>query len=213
MRARLNGQFDEVMALLGDPPDLMRLDEVFWSSSTGLMLADLRPEMERMALAALQTASVSATIPILWDEAVIFMEAAEWAGRYGYDLVRGITDNTRRGVQGAVTRFVETSGETIGQLRSELEPLFGERRAQSIAVTETTRAYAQGSRMVREELARGGLTMDEVWQASNDERMCPICGELSGKPKARGWIVMGVTYDAPPAHVNCRCWTTLRFAE
>ena len=204
LKARLNGQFDDVMGLLGDPPDLNNLTDAFWNTEAGKMLADVRPELERLAMRATVAASVAATIPVIWDEAVIFAEAARWAASYGYDLIRGITDNTRRGVQEAVRRFIETPGRTIGQLRDELTPMFNERRAQTIAVTETTRSYAEGTELVRQELDRGGIRMEETWQTSNDERVCPVCGPNDGKRKSEGWTVTGA-----PAHPNCRCWITL----
>lgn len=209
LKSRLNEQLDEVMDLLGDPPDLNNLTEEFWSTSAGQMLADVRPELERMAMRATVAISAASTIPVLWDEAVIFAEAVERAGRYGYDLIRGINDNTRRGVQQAVGRFIETPGRTIGQLRDELTPMFNERRAQTIAVTETTRAYAEGTDLVKRQLSASGIEMEKVWRTSRDDVTCAICKPLDGLPE-REW--MGVS-GPPPAHPNCRCWITLEVAK
>lgn len=204
LRARLNGQLDEVLAVLGDPPDLNKLTDEFWRTREGELLADLRPRIERMALEAIASAGLA--VPVLWDEVVIAREAAEWASRYSYELVRELTDNSREWLRRKVPQFIETPGMTTGQLRQELAPAFGERRAQSIAVTETTRAYAQGGRMVQEALRRGGVEMERIWNTSGDERVCDICGPLDGVPE-RDW---GLHSDGPPAHPNCRCWVTLR---
>ena len=203
LKERLHGRLQELIARIGWPPDLNRLDSAFWASQEGQLLADLRPEIERMAMASI--ASASATVPILWDEAVIAREAAEWAGTYTYDLVRGLLDNDRAFLQRAIPQFVSTPGMTVGDLRRELTPLFGERRAQNIAVTETTRAYAQGRRIVQEDLARGGIRMTRIWRTSMDERVCPICAGLEDKPESQ-W---GSAPGGPPAHVGCRCWAVL----
>jgi len=208
MKARLNGQLRDVMSLLGDPPEWSNLDYAFWEGEAGRMLADLRPEMERMALHAAVTPVVPASVPVLWEEAVLFREAADWARQYAGKLVQGITDNTREGVGRAVQGFVDTPGRTIGQLRDELAPLFGESRAQRIAVTETTRAYSEGMNLVHQQISRAGIQMDKVWQTANDEKVCPICGPNHGKTEKQGWTVRGA-----PAHPNCRCWVTLALPE
>jgi nucleotide-binding universal stress UspA family protein len=192
------------MDLLGDPPDWSKLDAAFWDGQAGRMLADLRAEMEQIALRAADVPIAPESVPALWNEAILFREAADWARQYAGMLVRGITDNTRESVGRAVQGFVETPGRTIGQLRDELAPLFNEARAQRIAVTETTRAYAEGTRLVQEQLARAGIVMEQVWNTAMDELVCSICAPNNGKRKSAGWTVDGV-----PAHPNCRCWVTL----
>jgi hypothetical protein len=82
-----------------------------------------------------------------------------------------------------------------------------------IAVTETTRAAAQATVEYQKYLGRAGITMIRVWNTDADEKVCPICtGE------AYGVNLNGMTEDewpaevagGPPAHVNCRCDTSLR---
>ena len=207
IRRRLNGQEREVFDALGDPPDLTNLGPEFWSTQEGKLLADLRPQIERMALAAV--AARGATVPIVWDEAVIAREAADWAARYAFELVRGINANTERLLRDQVARFIQTPGMTIGQLRAALVPAFGDVRAQMIAVTETTRAFAQGEGIVQDYLRRAGLEMKRHWNTSMDERVCPICAPLDGKPEGE-W---GAYSSGPPGHVQCRCWLTIRAAN
>ncbi len=202
MRRRLNGQEREVMAALGDPPDLANLTTEFWDTQAGLMLADLRPQVERMTLDSI--ASTGRYVPIAWDEVVIAREAADWAAHYTYDLVRGIMDNTQALLRDQVGRFIETPGMTIGQLRDSLIGAFGDVRAQAIAVTETTRAYAQGETVVQAELRKAGLEMVRYFNTSAAERVCELCGPLDGKPEDE-W-----GNDGPPIHPGCRCWLTLR---
>lgn len=195
------------MDALGDPPDITNLGSEFWATREGELLADLRPQIERMTLDSI--ASTGRYVPVAWDEVVIAREAADWAGRYTYELVHGITGNTERLLRDQVGRFVQTPGMTIGQLRDSLTPAFGETRAQAIAVTETTRAYAQGESVVQQYLRGAGLEMVRYWSTSADERVCELCGPLDGKPEDE-W---GDAGDGPPRHPSCRCWLVIRAAN
>jgi rubredoxin len=62
-----------------------------------------------------------------------------------------------------------------------------------IAVTETTRVFAEGNKLAWDST---GVVSGSKWQTANDDLVCPICGPLNEQ----------VTDDEPPAHVNCRCW-------
>ena len=201
LKSRLNGQADAVMAALGDPPDLNNLSPEFWETEAGALIATIRPELEAMAMAG--AVAASAGVAVLWDEAVIAREAAEWAGRYAYDLVMGLDANTLALLRVVVPRFIQTPGMTIGQLRRELIPAFGERRAQTIAVTETTRAFQAGQRVIQRELERGGLRRLRKWNTAGDERVCDLCGPLENQTEDE-WSGT----DGPPRHPSCRCWTT-----
>ena len=136
-----------------------------------------------------------------FDVAVINKAAWDWATRYSYDLVSGLTDTTRALAQSVVGKFTATPGMTIGELSDLLEPAFGELRAEMIAVTETTRAYSAATDTYKELLKDAGLEMRRVWNTSADEKVCEICGPLDGKDE-REWT------SPPPAHPRCRCWTT-----
>jgi hypothetical protein len=204
LRDRLNGELDEALRLLGDPPDLSRLPEEFWTNMHEGLMADLRPEIERMALVSAVATRANGEAPTIWDEPVFSREAGDWARTYTYNLVTQLTNNTRRLLQDRVTAFTETPGMTIGQLRDSLAPAFGERRALMIAITETTRAYTQGTTLVQQELAQAGIRKERIWRTSEDEMVCDICGPLADVPEGEGWTV-----GEPPAHPNCRCWVVL----
>ena len=88
-----------------------------------------------------------------------------------------------------------------------LDPLFGPSRAKSIAVTEVTRAYAEGANIAKEQIERmSGLQMVHIWNTNNDSLVCEICAPLNRKKQGDGW------WEFPPAHPNCRCWTTQEIA-
>lgn len=79
--------------------------------------------------------------------------------------------------------------------------VFSMQRAEMIAVTEITRAYAEGNRIAFRE---SGVVSQIEMQTANDERVCPVCGPLQGKrfDLEKGEPTLGF----PPFHVRCRCW-------
>jgi SPP1 gp7 family putative phage head morphogenesis protein len=126
--------------------------------------------------------------------------AAEWVEQYTFELVNGITDTTRSRLRTAVPEWVN-NGDPLQSLIDDLAPTFVRRRAELIASTEVTRAYAEGNRQAYR--ASGVVDMVE-WRTSEDERVCPICGPLAGKEAPLGGTFDGGLF--PPAHPRCRCW-------
>ena len=154
------------------------------------------------------------------DWGLVNTAAADWARKYTFDLVKGITDTSRATLQKLIPQFFENQW-TQGQLREALSPLFGVVRAEMIARTEVTRAAAQGEEETARLLAEQGIQMIPVWNTREDEIVCPICGKdgLSQR-KADGvngegrpyWTLDGVEYTMP-AHPRCRCWETHELPE
>lgn len=130
-------------------------------------------------------------------------DALQWAIEYGYSLIRGIVDTTRAQVAREIRYFIDNS-ITIGQLRDRLMAgnLFSRARAERIAVTETTRAYAEGNTAA---WRASGVVEGREWMTAVDELVCPLCGPLHGKiAKLNEPFPGGI--DNPPRHVSCRCW-------
>lgn len=161
------------------------------------MLADVvvNEVLAQMALVGLYT-----------DVAQVNTAALQWATMYSYDLIKGLTDTTREVVRHAVVEFLTTPGLTVSDLRRMLEPAFGPVRAEMIAITEVTRAYAQATAIYQQLLKDFGLEMVRVWRTSHDERVCPVCAPNENKPEW-DWTHP----DGPPAHPRCRCWTVLEY--
>ena len=90
---------------------------------------------------------------------------------------------------------------TIPQLKKRLIPLFGEKRADLIASTEVTRAYAEGNLTAWKET---GFTEGKEWVTANDELVCPLCGPLDGEVVPINGDFSDGTH-APPRHPRCRC--------
>lgn len=127
--------------------------------------------------------------------------AAAWARRYGFELVRGMVDTTRDRLQREIADFI-TNSETMPQLTRRLKDVFGPVRAELVAVTETTRAFAEGNRAAWRE---SGIIEQREWRTANDELVCPICGPLANTVAGLDES-FGGGIDGPPAHPRCRCW-------
>jgi SPP1 gp7 family putative phage head morphogenesis protein len=186
--------------LAGEQPDYNALSEA--------LRAVIRPELASLTTA--EALRLSAEIGIEFDPAVINAQAVEFARNYSFELVQGLTDTTRKVVQEAIATFFETPGATQEDIEramreslgDELEPAFSASRARAIAITETTRAAAEGTNELQRLFSADGIQMIRVWHTRNDELVCPICGPLNGQPES----VWSVQFPAgPPAHPNCRC--------
>lgn len=133
--------------------------------------------------------------------------AADWARTYTYDLVKSVDQTTRQILQFAVSQFADTPGFTIGDVVSLLP--FDEQRATMIATTEVTRVYAHSNQMAGRALAAEftGIRVIKGWFTNMDDRVCDVCGPLDGKEVEIDETFEGL--DNPPAHPNCRCWTSV----
>ena len=170
--------------------------------------AAVLPELS--ALVVDNALRLSVEVGIGFDPAIINTEALRWAREYTYDLVRGLTDTTRRQLQEAMTSFVQTPGMTIGDIESLIEPAFGPVRAEMIAETEVTRAYSESTnelqRMIQQEVPE--LEVTRIFRTMADELVCDLCGPLEGAPES----VWAAQYPSgPPLHVRCRCELQLSF--
>lgn len=144
-------------------------------------------------------------LPIM-DYSLTNAEAAAFARDYTFELVREINTTTQSILQRTISGFAETPGMTLRDVMNSLP--FDEGRAMRVAVTETTRAYAEGNQLAGDALKKEfpGMRIIKTWFTNNDDRVCDICGPLDG-------MTIGIDEEfpdagqGPPAHVNCRCWT------
>lgn len=118
-------------------------------------IADALPESDlRLALETLLRESAGRGVRVTADKLSqlalgvnwrLSNEAARvWAQNYSYELVSLLTENTRAMLADAIAAWVD-SGEPLGTLIDGVASIFGAARAEAIAVTEATRAYAEGS--------------------------------------------------------------------
>lgn len=187
------------------------------------LLMEIGPQLQKdvyQGSAVLYKQFTQAGIQLDWT--LINTDAAAWARKYCGLLVKGIQDTTRKAVGEAVAQFVETPGMTHGDLRDKLMELaYPARRAELIARTEVTRAYAQGSMITAMNGEKWKTFPDfrplyryfKIWQTKNDHVVCDGCveihlAEVEGT-KAEFMTPAGPA-DAPPLHPGCRCWVTFR---
>ncbi len=145
------------------------------------------------------------------DYTLVNKRVLEKAKKYAYDLIRGIDETSLSVVRSAVEQFISVPGFTMGDLANLLEPSFGEVRARKIAVTEVTRAYAQGQKEAGGELKKQfpGVKVTKEWFTNEDDRVCEMCGPLNGMEVELDALFAGEISD-PPAHITCRCWENIR---
>jgi len=159
-----------------------------------------------------------AAIGISWD--MVNQAVLDWVlgsgrlmpmGRHddGYvdSIMLALYMTSERQIRQSIGEWV-SNGLPLHSLITQLErSVYSEQRAKIIAVTETTRAYAEGNRAA---WRVSGVIERMRWQTSVDEMVCPVCRPLSGQiveVTADGWQgESGVVF--PPAHPRCRCWVT-----
>jgi HK97 family phage portal protein len=140
----------------------------------------------------------------------------DWLSDYVPKTTAKIDQTTADRIKPIIETYRTTPGMTIDDVTAMLLPLSDAVRARMIAVTETTRAAAQATVEYQQYLGKAGITMIRVWNTDADEKVCPIC-----TGQAYGVDLNGMTEDewpaevasGPPAHVNCRCDTSLRLVR
>lgn len=153
-------------------------------------------------------------INISFDKNMTNKEAAAWAKKYAGQFIKEIDNTTRDRLRTAISDFADTEGMTIADVMDVLP--FDEERSRTIAITEITRAYGEANQLGANELAREfpDVTVTKTWFTNNDDLVCPICAPLDGQTVEydSGWGEGGADDPEgilqPPAHVNCRCWTS-----
>ena len=141
------------------------------------------------------------------DFTLVNQAAIDFAATHTADVVAQITDTNIRAFVDAFNPWLE-SGEPLSALIDTLIRTggYGSVRAEMIAVTETTRAFAQGNVIAWKETE---LVEAKLWQTAQDELVDDeICRPLHNKavPLESGWDTPVGFLETPPAHVNCRCW-------
>jgi hypothetical protein len=123
------------------------------------------------------TPSVTITLTD-WD--LVNTDAADWARRHAGDLIGQLNDTTAAVLRPAIAEYIGNT-LTFRDLLDELDPIFGKARAERIAITETTAAYAQGNLAA---WRRAGVFTHYEWRTARDERVCPRCGRWTATVRA-----------------------------
>ena len=153
-----------------------------WYGFASSMAATLRSSLAATYAAAANALATTHTgaEPVGADD-----RGAGYATTAAAILAADIANNTRAGLLLAVERGGDVS------------PLFSDARAESIAVTETTRAISEGEAFAAAVIA--SVTRSLVtwfWQSEEDDSVCAVCDGLNGQEQPA---------TEPPAHPMCRC--------
>ncbi len=181
----------------------MALDAAFWENEHRQLLAILQPRLAQMALSGMVNAARQ--VGIAFDATLYNQRAEAWARTYTDQLLAELGTTTETVVGNAVADWIARPGATVGELNAALTPAFGQDRASLIAVTESTRAFANGQ---EEAYKAEGITHIR-WNSNNDELQCPYCGAINKKIVQIGQpfgVFRGKPVLRPPYHPNCRCW-------
>ncbi len=152
-------------------------------------------------------------IAIDFDNSLTNVEASKWAQNYAFNLVKDIDATSKKALNKAIAQFVDTPGMTIQDVMDILP--YDPSRSLKIAVTEITRAYAEGQKIAGQTLKEQypDVRITKTWFTNNDDRVCELCGSLdmvevdfddnfeSETPEGEK-----VEIEQPPLHTFCRCW-------
>lgn len=147
------------------------------------------------------------------DWALMNEHARDFAETYTYNRVKHITDSLQKELQSRISDWVARGG-TLGELIADVSGVFSG-RAELIAATEVTRAFAQGNLEYWGSL--GDVVEDKLWQTAEDELVCEVCAPLNNTSIALSgnWDIadllpanssLDTDIPSPPAHPGCRCW-------
>ena len=185
------------------------LSDEFWSAEEAALWEDMAPLVLKILLdggdAGLAALPPDVQILMNWDgfnQAII-----DYLEGYRFTWIKGITATTRKQVIKILQAWM-SSGESLPLLKAKLGPIFGANRAEQIAVTEVTRAYAEGNQQAWK---ASGVVSANRWMTARDELVCPICKPLDGMvvPVGENGFTTeegGLGITGPAAHPNCRCW-------
>jgi len=172
----------------------------FWEDESQKLFKVLFPLFKKSAVDSARRSyndlavAGSVDLGISWD--MFSQVAIDWAEKNTVQIVAQISKTSMVGFLNEFDEWVK-SGDPLNVLVDKLSPYYGPVRAEMVAVTEVTRAYALGNLSVWNQV--GGVEGFNVFTAE-DDIVCSICeDEQSNNPHA-------LDADAPPYHVNCRCY-------
>lgn len=126
----------------------MSLPLDFWQRERQFLAAIIRPRIQSLALSGAMAAAQDALkLGIYVDGDLVNEQAAEWARLHTDEVLSQMMHTSERQIGSIVSNWIETPGAKVKDLADALTPVLDNNvpRAWRVAVTETTRAYAQGN--------------------------------------------------------------------
>lgn len=191
--------------------DLFIGSEVFWRNEADRLMDIVYPEIQNAVnLGVLAGGEAIGGIALGVNYELINELAVFFAQQYSFALVTQINTTTVKLLQSYVADWI-ASGKPLAELsttlatETALQGAFGASRAKLIAITETTRAYAEGNMLT---WTQAGYVIGTEWRTVEDAFVDSIC-------KANvdaGVVPLGEAYPSghtnPPAHPGCRCYVS-----
>jgi len=198
-------------AAKAETPDPM--GDEWWDEQEAALRAILLRHMGRGASGGGRIFQAAVGVSI--DPAAFNKQASKWVQSEYTKLSKTISDGVSDELRKQLQEFITTPGTTVGDVMERLG--LETSHAEMIAITEITRAYAEGQRIAGEELQKDypDLTVREYWFTNNDEIVCEICRPLNGTSVLlqENFTVQDkdgntiAEIPRPPAHPRCRCWS------
>jgi SPP1 gp7 family putative phage head morphogenesis protein len=176
---------------------VLPLPDSFWQTEMQILYRILFPLVSeaivRSARFSYDDIAGQVDLGLSWD--VVNDMAVTWAEQHTAAVVAQISKTSMAGFLNEFEDW-QKSGEPLPDLVARLMPYYGPVRAEMVAVTETTRAYALGNMSVWRST---GMVDGFKVVIAQDEIVCPICfDKYENNP-------YGMDDETPPFHVNCRC--------
>jgi len=148
---------------------------------------------------ALQAAEYNALLGLGVDMDFVNKAVLDFTKTYMNTWWAGLEKTTREGMRSAFAAWQEVGlgDQGLPDLINALEPYFGASRARRIAVTETTRVFDEGNRLVH---ISAGIQYEQ-WQTAHDDLVCPICAPFDRQYFPTNAGPRPVT----DSHPSCRC--------
>jgi len=196
------------------------LGQTFWEEETRKIDVVIGPHIDDIAVAGSEGGAhlLEAQTGIGVDWTVGNQSAIDWADRHALELATDLT-NTTRGIahqemstwlRQDITDWMKEGEALPGLIRRMQKRGLGKARAELIASTEVTTAYAQGNIAAWKQ---SPFVTGKRWRTVQDELVCPYCSGLDGKVvEIEGDFEVApegltpLTVDAPAAHPGCRCY-------
>lgn len=120
----------------------------FWQHEHEWLARILLPRLQGLATAGVMDAEKKLNrLGIFFDNSLTHARAASWARQHTDSILQQFQSRTSDMVGPKIEAWMSTPGQTMGDLVDLLKPILDENatRAWAMAVTETTRAYAEGN--------------------------------------------------------------------
>lgn len=201
----LKGQLKRLASEIQEHVDQRRVKESkqppmgsrFWDDESqhlfDVLLPVLASAIEVAARESYDDLAGRVELGVSWE--IVSQAVPQWAEQHTAEIVAEISKTSMDGFLAEFEKWLQ-SGEPLDSLILSLEQYYSPVRAEMIAVTETTRAFAEGNINVWKET--GFVSGFDVVTA-RDDVVCPTCIDQYKQNPHK------LKADPPPYHVRCRC--------